>query len=612
MLEEFLSGNSLFQLLSAEKKKLFPTEDESAVWASVKSDYTAEILSLAGKYSAIPYPSCLAEDYLAYVRTGSRKAYENPYFERRRKLVYAFLRHCLSKGDEEYAADDVNSMVNGIWLICEETAWAIPAHNGSDHPGQLPPEKRPLPDIQNPFVDLFAAQTAMILSIVCTVCASTLDGISPLIRQRVRLELERRIFLPFEKHDDFWWMGFIRKDLCNWTPWIVSNVMLSAYTWLEDRYRLSALLERGSRMIDRYLATLHDDGGCDEGAAYWNMAGGSLLDALELLDVITDGKMTFWENEKLKNILSFPLKAEIGNGWFVNFADCDARPFVSGERLITAGEKLRCPELISFGRRCATTVSQLINDVPHLWRVMQMIFHPDDAPVDIPVSAKDVWLPGIQVRVVERGGSILVCKGGCNGESHNHNDVGSFMLYRNGEPLVIDPGNMIYTAKTFSSARYTLWNVRSLYHNVPIIAGCEQQPGREFRAQDVQCTPAGLSLDISAAYPADAGILSARRSFTLHSNGSLEVRDHISLSAEGSVTYVFMLRHPPVLSDACISSGDLRIITSGRLSLRYEEIPVTDARMARSFPGSIYRVLCTCDPCSCHEETFIFERTGDA
>ena len=38
MLEEFLSGNSLFQLLSAEKKKLFPTEDESAVWASVKSD----------------------------------------------------------------------------------------------------------------------------------------------------------------------------------------------------------------------------------------------------------------------------------------------------------------------------------------------------------------------------------------------------------------------------------------------------------------------------------------------------------------------------------------------------------------------------------------------
>lgn len=25
--------------------------------------------------------------------------------------------------------------------------------------------------------------------------------------------------------DDFWWMGMIRKDVCNWTPWILSNVI---------------------------------------------------------------------------------------------------------------------------------------------------------------------------------------------------------------------------------------------------------------------------------------------------------------------------------------------------------------------------------------------------
>jgi hypothetical protein len=46
----------------------------------------------------------------------------------------------------------------------------------------------------------------------------------------------------------------------------------------------------------------------------------------------------------------------------------------------------------------------------------------------------------------------MAIKGGNNGESHNHNDVGSFIIYTDGEPLFIDPGVGEYTAKTFSNS----------------------------------------------------------------------------------------------------------------------------------------------------------------
>ena len=126
--------------------------------------------------------------------------------------------------------------------------------------------------------------------------------------------------------DDFWWMGFRRKDLNNWTPWILSNILVCAVYDPMPRARLAALLERACGMLDRYLDTLPEDGGCDEGAGYWNMAGGALLDCLEILEKVTGGKMAFRQDEKIRNIMAFPAKMEMGGGWFANFADCDARP----------------------------------------------------------------------------------------------------------------------------------------------------------------------------------------------------------------------------------------------------------------------------------------------
>ena len=582
---DFLDRHPLEPLLCARPDWGIPPAYDRAGWKGITPTHREEIRSLVRSYSAVPYPMRTAGGFMAFVQNGSRQADEQPYFTRRRKLCVSALGCSVDEGAS------LADVVDGIWCICEETSWVISAHNVNPIPGAPAAASFPLPDPRKPYVDLFAAQTAMILSLVKYLLKDRLDGITPLICQRIDAEIESRVHRPFVTRDDFWWMGFRRRDLNNWTPWILSNIMLSACLSPMEPLPLAALLDRACRMLDRWLDCVPADGGCDEGAGYWNMAGGALLDCLQTLETVTGGRASFWDHEKIRNIMCFPLSAEIGGGWFLNFADCDARPFLSGERLCYAGQKLGDSRLTDMGARYFGTLAGQISDVPHFIRLLRMLFTPV-FPSGGGVLKEDVWLPDLQVRVVRRGGMTLCCKGGHNGENHNHNDVGSFMLYLNDAPEIVDAGNMVYTAKTFSSERYSLWNVRSAYHNLPLIGDCEQLPGAERAAEQVRALENGLVLHMEKAYGKEAGLVSLRRELTLNED-ALTVRDSVRLSRKSTVTWVFMLRHRPCLSSGTVTAGAIAFSVPGGLICETEEIPVQDARMARSFPGSLWRLKLT-------------------
>ena len=82
-------------------------------------------------------------------------------------------------------------------------------------------------------------------------------------------------------------------------------------------------------------------------------------------------------------------------------------------------------------------------------------------------------------------GLTLAVKGGHNGEHHNHNDVGSFVVASDGVPVIVDAGRPTYTAQTFGPDRYAIWTMQSGWHNVPVIGGREQLPGAAHAARDV-------------------------------------------------------------------------------------------------------------------------------
>jgi len=582
MLSEILDRQPMESLLSGGEGVFCPEAGDPA-WDTANPAFRQEIASLAAVYREKPYPMRTAINFLAFVRSGSRRADEDPYFLRRRKLCVSALAVCC--GDESFLED----VLDGVWCICEETSWVISAHNVNPIPGAPAAAEYPLPDPEAPYIDLFAAQTGMILSLILRMLGKRLEQISPVIPGRIREEIRRRILTPFMKNDDFWWMGFRRKDLNNWTPWILSNILVCGCLAPLARKRFAALLDRAFRMLDRWLDVMPEDGGCDEGAGYWNMAGGAMLDCLQILENLTGERLTLWDNEKIRNILCFPLRAEVGNGWFVNFADCDARPFLSGERLQFAGEKLGNPALEAMGRRLRGTISDQLNDVPHLTRVLSLLFHPAGETMAAE-EREDTWLKDLQLRLVRRGDWTLCCKGGHNGENHNHNDVGSFMLYLQGEPVIVDAGNMVYTAKTFSDQRYTLWNVRSAYHNVPLIGDREQLPGTAYAAREVVCLPDGLALEMAGAYGNAA--IRIYRSLRVTAEG-LTLEDDIRLPEPQRVSWVFLFRNAVTGGEGWLEDARVRLMFPPGMTCETEEIPIEDSRMARNYPGSLRRVKVT-------------------
>ena len=565
----------------------FPTFKDRAAWTGIAREDREALIACAESWHGKPWPMLTAGMYASFVRTGSRRDCENPYFERRRRLCSAVLHVCLT--GETTLLPEVE---DGVLLLCEETSWAISAHLGLT-------QEHPFPDDTNTVLDLFAAQTGMILSFT----AQLLEGVlHPDLHARIRREVERRVLTHFMENNGEWWMGYVRKDLNNWTPWIISNVLMAANVW---HYGGAALIGRACMMLDRWLNVVPEDGGCDEGAGYWNMAGGAFLDCLMALESLCG--INLWQNEKVRRMMAYPELVYLGKGWFANFADCDARPYISGERLQYAGEKTDNPALVRMGAEMRGSPMKELNDTPHLSRVLMRIFAQPAQAEHTAASPKDVYLPDLQVRLVQRGGVIAAMKGGHNDESHNHNDVGSFLLMAGGDMQVVDAGNMIYTAKTFSSRRYELWNCRADYHNVPIIGGCEQQPGRQYAARNVEKLPDGMALDMAAAYPAKVGVQTCTRCMTL-ADGCFILRDAIALDKAQPVTWVFMLRHEPKLQpDGCTMANGFRIRWAETLTAAVEPIEITDGRMKNSYPGMLWRLTLTAKPSAQHTQEIVFE-----
>ena len=228
-----------------------------------------------------------------------------------------------------------------------------------------------------------------------------------------------------------------------------------------------------------------------------------------------------------------------------------------------------------------------------------------------------VALPELEVFAFRRGAFYAAIKGGHNDESHNHNDVGSLVVYYRGEPCAVDAGNLTYTAKTFSSERYTLWNTRASYHNLPVVSGAEQREGAPYRARDIRLETDGVRMQLADAYPAEAGLSSFWRTLAVDETG-VSVTDELTLRAPATVTWVWMLRHKPLAVNApperfALVAGGIRLEADAPLRYTAQEIVVADARMARSFPGSLWRVMLEAAPAATHHVRFRFggdERHG--
>jgi hypothetical protein len=573
----------------------FSKEIAGGPWQQLPETIESAYLKAANEALSFDWPAIPATLYMEYARNGNRTNFQNVYFKRRTVLSDLVIAEMI-EGKGRF----MDQISNGIWAICEESSWCIPAHS----------DLLPLPNVQAPVVDLFAAETATTLSLTYYFMKEKLDAISPLISRRIEEELDKRILTPLMERDDFWWMGFgERKDVNNWNPWIISNWLTTVIIIEKDQKKRAAQIAKAAKSLDNFINIYPEDGGCDEGPGYWSHAGGALFYCLDVLHGASDGAINLYEEPLVKNIATYIYKAHIAADYFVNFADASAKSSPDPDVVFRYGKSINDQVMMGFASYLLQN-KEFSKGSYTMARKLHAMFSYDEISKYPPRESllADVWLPESQVvasrsKPMSREGLYFAAKGGHNQESHNHNDVGNFILYNNGHPVIVDIGVEEYTKKTFSADRYDIWTMQSQYHTLPTVNGVMQQNGRAFRASDVQYTGSktkvSFSLELKDAFPDTAGISSWHRTLTFNKGKSLDVTENYSLNKLDGETFLSFMTpcHVEILKPGNIVLKDVangfEVLFSynpDQLKPEIEVHDINDPRLRQAWGDRLYRL----------------------
>ena len=527
----------------------FPKMNDREGWAKADQNMLKHYISEAEKYLTYDWPTIPATVSLAFVRTGDRQVYENISSTKRLALGTLLLAEIA-----ENKGRFIDQIVNGVWSLCEESWWGYSAHIpvGQQWSG--------LADVTDPIVDLFASETGLILAWVDYYLGDQLDAISPQLRKRIYNEVDHRLFQPF-MNKYHWWMGETSdgRGPNNWNPWICSTWINYVLLLEKDNGKRTRMIYRALSILDEFINWYPQDGGCDEGPSYWGGAAMRMFNCFQLLNNASNDAFRYvYDDEKIKNMARYIYRAQINEEYFLNFADADPRAGVTAGIAYLIGKDIGDKDMMEFGAYYRRPVSGV--RTTGYYMNFYSLFLQDEvmrSPQRLPLP-KDVWLSDLQVMTArDKGGSTdgfyVAAKGGHNAEAHNHNDVGSFVVYYDGKPLLIDVGRGTYTQRTFNNKRYEIWFNCSDYHNLPTVNGVNQFASIEHRASHVSYKPGqnpSFTVDIAKAYPAEAAINQWKRTVELQRGKQVQISDAIDLGKAESIVQHIMTCYPAEIKKA--------------------------------------------------------------
>ena len=574
----------------------YPAYSDREGWNSLLNEEDRQTLINAGeKMLDYKWQVIRATDYLEYERSGERNIMQNPY-EANRKAINVLMMAELAEGKGRF----IDQLINGVFFSCEMTSWVLSAH--------LPRQstKRSMPDWREQIIDLGSGNYGSMLSWVYYFFHDTFDKADPVISLRLRHELQERILDPFMENDREWWMAFYWKPgeiINNWNPWCNSNV-LQCYLLLEnDRDKLTDAVWRTMQSVDKFINFVKSDGACEEGTSYWGHAAGKMYDYLQILSDGTNGKVSLFSNPMIRRMGEYISRSYVGDGWVVNFADASAKGGGDAPLIYRYGRAVGSEEMMQFAAYLLKGKRPTIPLGNDAFRTLQCVLLNKELEQTRPAHNVPActWYPETEFcYLTNNSGWFLATKGGFNNESHNHNDAGTFSLYINNTPILIDAGVGTYTRQTFSSERYSIWTMQSNYHNLPMINGVPQRFGQEYKATNVVCKEKQrfFSADISTAYPEEAAVNSWIRSYKLE-NKRLVITDKFSLKETKAANQVNFL----VWGDIDISKAGKVIVKVGeeQATLEYpsnfkatlETIELPDTRLSNVWGKQIYRIVLT-------------------
>lgn len=599
LLQSKSSVNNLkFCLLPKEKWISYPDYTDRTQWKKIVGNNADMFIEKGVQALTYEWEVIKVTDYLAYERNGSRTIMEEPY-NKNITTIAALLMAELSEGKGRF----IDQLANGAFALCEMTSWSIAAHL------PLQTTKSVIPNHNEQIIELVSGDVGSLLSWTYYFFHKEFDKLNPIISERLKNEIQKKILDPYMNIHHLWWMGFEYepgKTINNWNPWCNSNVLQCFVLMEEDPERLTMAVHKTMVSIDQFINYLNEDGACEEGPSYWGHAAGKLYDYLQILYDITGGKISIFNEPIVKNMGEYISRSYVGNGWVVNFADASAKLKPEADLIYRYGHAVKSNEMMQFAAYLKSTGHDTVSssNTRDIFRLLQTIYYSN--------TMKDVeslyntpsysWYPQTQFCYIKNDEMFFAVKGGFNSESHNHNDIGTFNLYFNNEPIFIDVGVGIYTKKTFSADRYTIWTMQSAYHNLPEINGYQQSFGERYKAKDAIFNNVAntFSLDISGAYPQEANINSWKRIYKIQNKNTLVITDQYDLKNVTSFNKINFLTRgnieitTPGIISIRINNENIRLYyEKHKLDGKIETIQIDDEKLANVWGKELFRISLT-------------------
>ena len=568
---------------------------------AMRNDY----IRLGNQYLNKPWNAIPNSMFAEFRTNGNRTRYEAASFGIRKQFACLVMAEVV-QGRGRF----LPSIRKGLHYFMEkEPWWGIPAHYPKDHP-----EKNVQP------VDLFNAETADMLAWTLYMLEDEINKKEKGLCDSVRNEIERRFLNPTLYNKQGW-----KNNANNWNTWITANWLQTVLICERDEKKRDEAFKGVQQCLRTFLKGYPDDGGCEEGVSYWDCAGASFFESLYFMQFAPkQAKLELNEaqQKKVEAMGKFITTMYIDDLTFVNFSDAQAKNTPNINILFPYGEYLKNEQMMQLaayvGKKYQyqmkpSTLFLQSGNYPKLGRELMLLSMLDKYSQTQAVQPKteDAFLANSQIMVASNKEWFVAAKGGNNAESHNHNDIGNFIIYHNNQPVIIDLGRDTYTSKSFSNQRFELMNCRSAYHNVPIINGLEQKDGKKYRADKVSHVAnedeSSLTLNLEKAYQEGAHVDSWKRTITLDREYNwVEVTEQYKLDSleiekdrlNGQVfdnQIILMAYGKPVVQKAgkiLLQNGLVRLEYDAQyLSASVEKVQMTDGIMKTQWRDNVYRII---------------------
>ncbi|WP_135550112.1 heparinase II/III domain-containing protein [Paenibacillus cymbidii] len=479
--------------------------------------------------------------------TGDRRQYQTQYFNSRKETYSLALAEVI-----EDNGSYVQALEERLWLWCDLYTWDIPASVPLS-PGEIEEAKVEADEV----VALFGSETGFYMAEILSVVGHKLH---PLLVHRLKKQVFSRIIDSYRRRT-FWW----EEVAMNWASVCAGAVGCAALYLIEDADELSVVVSRILATMETYLSGFDRDGITAEGLGYWTYGFSFYVYFAELLKERTNGRLDLMDARPiLRRIAEMPLYTQLPDSTMINFSDAPGSVW-HGEY----GLLCRLSERFGIAEYKLPEESSLYYDHTNKWaHLSRSLFWGLNAGAEGSYTPRTgcFYFPESQWLIDRRGGGAepfraLAVKGGHNGEPHNHNDLGHFILHFNGDNLFCDLGAPEYVKAFFSDRRYTFLHASSEGHSVPIVNGRAQAAGAGHYAKVVDFAEGAdirYALDLTAAYDAaEFGMESYIRHYCWHPDrNELTIEDRFAFAAtSNTIEEVFVTPFPVQV----VRDGHLRI-----------------------------------------------------